>query len=164
MQDIGLEGNRPWESTTVRNAFAKRPIPDRGVLPGVITRQKQPDNVEFPFWTLDQLLTPDEQFYVRTHFEVPELDRTTWKLTFEGAVERPLEISYDELTRLPTYTIPALLECSGNGRAFLKPPQSSIRWELGAVSTAEWTGVRLSDVLDRAGVKPGGSRDITRRG
>ena len=155
MQDIGLEGNRPWESTTVRNAFAKRPIPDRGVLPGVITRQKQPDNVEFPFWTLDQLLTPDEQFYVRTHFEVPELDRTTWKLTFEGAVERPLEISYDELTRLPTYTIPALLECSGNGRAFLKPPQSSIRWELGAVSTAEWTGVRLSDVLDRAGVKPG---------
>lgn len=131
-----------------------RSEPARGGLPGVITRQKQPDNVEFPFWTLDRFLTPDEQFYVRTHFEVPELDRAAWKLNVEGAVERPLEIGYDELVRMPTHTLPALLECSGNGRAFLKPPQSSIRWELGAVGTAEWTGVRLSDVLDRAGVKP----------
>ena len=50
--------------------------------------------------------------------------------------------------------MPVLLECSGNGRVFLKPPQVGIRWELGAVSTALWTGVPLADVLDEAGVKP----------
>ena len=54
---------------------------------------------------------------------------------------------------MPSHTVPALLECSGNGRVFLKPPQTSIRWELGAVSTAEWTGVRLVDVLNRTGVQ-----------
>lgn len=133
----------------------KAPLSERMGLPGVITRQKYPDNVEFPFWTLDRFLTPDEQFYVRTHFEVPNIDRRTWTLKVEGEVEKPLEIGFDELIKMPTCTLPALLECSGNGRAFLPPPQSSIRWELGAVGTAEWTGVRLSDVLKRSGVKTG---------
>ena len=55
---------------------------------------------------------------------------------------------------MPSQTVTALLECSGNGRVFLEPPQVSIRWELGAVSTAEWKGVPLAAVLERAGVKP----------
>lgn len=151
MQSREPAGTDPKGSATPE----ARPGPARGGLPGVITRQKGPDNVEFPFWTLDRFLTPDEQFYVRTHFEVPHLDRAAWTLTVEGAVERPLRIGYDELVRMPTHTLPALLECSGNGRAFLKPPPSSLWWELGAVGTAEWTGVRLSDVLARAGVKAG---------
>jgi DMSO/TMAO reductase YedYZ molybdopterin-dependent catalytic subunit len=122
-------------------------------LPGVIVRQKDPDNLEFPFASLDSFLTPNEQFYVRTHFHVPELDAKTWRLKIDGAVEKPLEIGYDELRKLPSHTLTALLECSGNSRVFLKPPQLGIRWELGGVSNAEWTGVRLSDVLARAGVK-----------
>ncbi|HXG08961.1 MAG TPA: sulfite oxidase [Gemmataceae bacterium] len=124
-------------------------------FPGVITRQKNPDNVEFPFPTLNSFLTPTEQFYVRTHFEVPALEARTWRLKVEGEVRRPLEISYDELRRMPSRTVTALLECSGNSRVLLKPPQVGLRWEQGAVGTAEWTGVPLAAVLERAGVKEG---------
>lgn len=155
--DVGIDRRVFMGGVAAGVTFGPRGKADEppGPLPGVITRQKNPDNLEYPFWTLDKFLTPNEQFYVRTHFEVPRLDRKGWKLKVEGAVEKPLEIGYDDLLKMPAHTLPALLECSGNGRVFLKPPQVSIRWELGAVSTAEWTGVRLSDVLDRAGVKPG---------
>lgn len=124
---------------------------------GLISRQKDPENLEFPFSALDtgRLLTPVDQFYVRTHFEVPRPDAESWRLSVEGAVERPFEIGYDELRLMPTRTITALLECSGNGRVYLEPPQVGIRWELGGVSTAEWTGVPLAAVLERAGVRPG---------
>lgn len=120
--------------------------------------QKNPDNLEFPFSTLDtgRLLTPADKFYVRTHFEVPELDAKNWRLKVEGAVNQPFEIDFDELRRLPARTITALLECAGNGRVMLDPPQTGIRWELGGVGTAEWTGVPLAALLERAGVKPQG--------
>src|SRR5262249_7260105 len=62
---------------------------------------------------------------------------------------------YDELRKMASHTQPALLECSGNSRVFLKPPQAGIRWEQGAVGTAEWTGVPLAELLRRAGVKDG---------
>jgi hypothetical protein len=55
---------------------------------------------------------------------------------------------------MPSHTVTSLLECSGNGRVLLEPPQVSIRWELGAVSTADWQGVPLAAVLERAGIKP----------
>jgi DMSO/TMAO reductase YedYZ molybdopterin-dependent catalytic subunit len=122
---------------------------------GPIVRQRHPENLEFPFATLDSFLTPNEQFYVRTHFEVPEIDKAAWRLTIEGEVERPLELSFDDLAKLPSATAAAVLECSGNGRDFLEPPQVGIRWELGGVSNAEWTGVPLAAILDRAGVRPG---------
>jgi DMSO/TMAO reductase YedYZ molybdopterin-dependent catalytic subunit len=122
-------------------------------LSGVISRQREPDNFEFPFATLNNFLTPNEQFYVRTHFDIPHIDSNRWKLRIEGAVRKPVEISYQDLRAMPSVTLTALLECSGNSRVFLKPPQTSIRWELGGVSNAEWTGVRLSDVLSLAGVE-----------
>lgn len=122
---------------------------------GLISRQRHPDNLEFPFSTLDtgRLLTPTHQFYVRSHFPEPDLDAKTWRLKVEGEVEHPFEISYDELRRIPSQNVIALLECSGNGRVYLDPPQVGIRWELGGVGTAEWTGVPLAAVLERAGVK-----------
>lgn len=125
----------------------------RTPFPGVVVRQTNPDNLEFPFSSLDGFYTPNEQFYVRTHFEVPQLDAATWKLDVGGAVRRPFSMTYDELCKLPSKTIAALLECSGNGRVNLEPPQSSIRWDQGGVSNGEWTGVPLSTVLERAGVK-----------
>ncbi len=131
-------------------------VGDDGPRPtGLISRQRHPDNLEFPFSTLDpgRFLTPNPRFYVRTHFGVPDLDSETWRLGVEGEVERPFEIDYEELRRLPSKTVTALLECSGNGRVFLPPPQTSIRWELGGVSTAEWTGVPLAALLERAGVR-----------
>src|SRR5262249_43758564 len=127
---------------------ASKTLPARdGRFPGVIVRQKNPDNVEFPFATLDSFLPPNRQFYVRSHFDVPKLDVNTWRLKVEGAVTKPFEIDYDELRKMPSHTLTALLECSGNSRVFLKPPQLGIRWELGGVSNGEWTGIRLADVL-----------------
>lgn len=127
--------------------------PSARPFPGVITRQKKPDNLEFPFATLQSFRTPNEQFYVRTHFDVPELDAASWRLQVEGEVERPLSLPFDELRKMEARTLTVLLECSGNGRVFLEPPQVAIRWEQGGVSNAEWTGVPLAAVLERAGVK-----------
>lgn len=119
---------------------------------GVIRRQTNPDNVEFPFQTLDSFLTPNHQFYERTHFLVPELEAKSWRLKVEGAVKEEVELDFDALRKMESRTVTALLECSGNSRVLLKPPQLGIRWEQGGVSNAEWTGVPLWEVLKRAGV------------
>jgi DMSO/TMAO reductase YedYZ molybdopterin-dependent catalytic subunit len=131
-------------------ARAESPGP---VYPGLITRQKEPVNLEFSFPTLDRFLTPNERFYVRNHFAQPKLDVAKWALKVEGAVERPLELSYDELKKLPSKTVTATLECAGNSRVFLVPKPVGVLWELGAVGTAEWTGVPLATVLERAGIQ-----------
>ncbi|HVX59306.1 MAG TPA: sulfite oxidase [Pirellulales bacterium] len=128
---------------------------DERPAPGVISRQRSPLNAEFPFPTLDSFLTPNEQFYIRTHFDVPQLKADQWTLQVEGHVEHPFAISYDELRKEKAKTLVSLLECSGNSRVLLDPPQVSIRWEQGGVSNAEWTGVPLSTILERAGVRQG---------
>jgi DMSO/TMAO reductase YedYZ molybdopterin-dependent catalytic subunit len=122
--------------------------------PGLILRQSKPENYEFPFPMLNSFLTPNNLFYVRTHFGIyRDIDVGKWRLKVEGSVERPLELSYDELRRMPSRTLPALLECSGNSRVFLAPRVEGVAWELGGVSNAEWTGVPLAAVLERAGLK-----------
>src|ERR1700738_5204796 len=122
-------------------------------FPGLITRQHSPENLEFPFPTLDRFLIPNNRFYVRSHFPVPTLALKSWRLRVEGAVQRPLELSYEDLRKLPSRTAPVLLECAGNGRVFLVPVASGVPWALGAVGTAEWTGIPLAALLDRAGVR-----------
>ncbi|MBI1914770.1 MAG: sulfite oxidase [Planctomycetes bacterium] len=120
---------------------------------GLIVREKKPENLEFPFSTLDRFLTPNNLFYVRNHFPAPELDASTWRLKVEGAVERPLALSYEDLKKLPTRAVTATLECAGNSRALLVPKAGGVPWELGAVGNAEWAGVPLGAVLERAGLK-----------
>ena len=121
---------------------------------GVITREYKPLNLEFPFPTLDGLLTPNESFYVRNHFpEIPEVKEKEWKLKIEGAIENALEISYKELLEMPSETVAVTLECAGNSRIFLDPKVSGVQWELGAVGTAEWTGVPLKMILEKTGVR-----------
>ena len=133
----------------------RKPGPDEDSgYPGLIVRQSKPENYEFPFPTLNSFQTPNNLFYVRTHFGVfKDVDLRTWRLKVEGRVERPLELSYDDLLQMPSRTQVALLECSGNSRVFLVPKAEGVPWELGAVSNAEWTGVPLTAVLDRAGLK-----------
>jgi DMSO/TMAO reductase YedYZ molybdopterin-dependent catalytic subunit len=147
-------GAAPLLSSALARADEERPQRSAATA-RLITRQLDPDNLEFPFASLDSFLTPNELFFVRTHFEVPEVDAGSWRLKVEGAVEKPFEIGYDELRKMPSHTQTALIECSGNSRVFLKPMQIGVRWELGAVSNAEWTGVRLADLLERAGVREG---------
>jgi DMSO/TMAO reductase YedYZ molybdopterin-dependent catalytic subunit len=117
---------------------------------GLIVRQQNPNNLESPFSRLDSFLTPNELFYIRSHFMVPAVDPATWRLKVEGAVGRELELTYDDLRRLPPRTVVATLECAGNGRSFLVPKAKGIPWTLGAVGNAEWTGVPLNLVLQQA--------------
>ncbi len=124
-------------------------------LNGRIVRSEDPPNLETPFSSLSDFITPTKSFYVRTHFPVPRLDRATWRLKIEGEVNHPCELSYDELVAMPSKTFPVTLECAGNNRIFLEPKVKGVQWELGAVGTAEWTGVPLAAVLKKAEPKRG---------
>src|SRR6266704_5676814 len=121
---------------------------------GKIVRGEDPLNLEMPFEKLDSFITPTKSFYVRTHFPIPAIDRDEWWLHVEGEVEKPFEINYEELLKLESLTIPVTLECAGNNRNFLEPKVKGVQWGLGAVGNAEWIGVPLSILLDRAKVKP----------
>jgi DMSO/TMAO reductase YedYZ molybdopterin-dependent catalytic subunit len=102
---------------------------------------------------LQDWITPNEKFYVRCHFPVPTIEAKTWRLRVEGEVESPLALTYDQLREMPSRTITATVECAGNGRSFLQPKVKGVAWDIGAVGNAEWTGVLLRDVLQRARVK-----------
>jgi DMSO/TMAO reductase YedYZ molybdopterin-dependent catalytic subunit len=119
---------------------------------GLIIRQKDPNNLEMPFDQLGDFITPSELFYIRSHFPAPELDVGSYRLWIRGAVRRELSLSYGEIRSMPSRSCVATLECAGNGRVFLVPPAPGAQWELGAVGNAEWTGVPLSALLDRAGL------------
>jgi DMSO/TMAO reductase YedYZ molybdopterin-dependent catalytic subunit len=119
---------------------------------GMIIRQKEPVNFEFPFDKLDSFLTPNDLFYIRSHFKAPELTTDSYQLRIHGAVENPLSLGYQQLRELPSETRTATLECAGNSRIFLVPQVEGTQWELGAVGNAEWTGVPLRVLLEQAGL------------
>jgi DMSO/TMAO reductase YedYZ molybdopterin-dependent catalytic subunit len=120
---------------------------------GRIVRSEQPLNLEMPFETVESFITATQSFYVRTHFPIPKIDRDAWWLHVEGEVEKPFTINYQELLELKSVTVPVTLECAGNNRDFLQPKVKGVQWGLGAVGTAEWVGVPLSVLLDRAVVR-----------
>src|ERR1041385_294724 len=122
--------------------------------------RQSPLNLEMPFSTLDSFITPAKSFYVRTHFPIPAIDRNAWWLQVEGEVEKPFAINYEQLMAMKSVTAPVTLECAGNNRNFLEPKVKGVQWHLGAVGNAEWTGVPLSTLLDRAVPKPNASEVI----
>ncbi len=109
--------------------------------------------MEMPFGSLSSFVTPVERFYVRCHFPIPDIDVKSWRLSVEGEVEHPLELSYEDLRGMETRTITTVMECAGNGRTFLEPQRDGAQWEGGAVGNAEWTGVPLARVLEKTGVR-----------
>jgi len=119
---------------------------------GLIIRQKEPRNLETPFDQLDSFLTPAELFYIRSHFSTPTLDITSYRLRIDGAVRKPFSLSLRELRDMKSETHVAILECAGNSRVFLVPQARGAQWELGAVGNAEWTGVPLAALVERAGL------------
>jgi DMSO/TMAO reductase YedYZ molybdopterin-dependent catalytic subunit len=128
--------------------------------PGLIVRGEEPLNLEMPFETLDGFITPTDSFYVRTHFPIPTINEDDWRLQIGGEVNDPFSIDYDELVRLPSRTLPATLECAGNNRNLLQTKVKGVQWGLGAVGNAEWTGVPLATLLQRAGVNSAGCEVI----
>lgn len=104
-------------------------------------------------------LTPIDRFFIRNHTTTPRIDATTWRLRIHGSgVERELSVSLADLQALPQVTVTRAVECAGNARSLFASqqgtPASGTAWGLGAIGVATWTGVRLSEVLERAGLKP----------
>lgn len=122
----------------------------------LIALSTRPPDYESPVALLDSLLTPVDAFYVRCHMPVPAATAEAgWSLAIDGEVAAPLSLSVADLKQLPQASVTVTLECAGNGRAFFDPPVAGIQWKKGAVGTAKWTGVRVADVLKKAGMKPG---------
>jgi DMSO/TMAO reductase YedYZ molybdopterin-dependent catalytic subunit len=121
---------------------------------GLVVHRVDPLNCETPLSSLTGgSVMPNARFYIRNHFQIPDLDATTWRLRVGGLVDRPLSLSLPQLRAMPLAAATVTLECAGNGRSQFEPPVPGEQWNLGAVSTAEWAGVPLVEVLERAGVR-----------
>lgn len=119
-----------------------------------VTNDRAP-GLETPWRYYREDLTPNEAFYVRWHLEaIPtRIDLRTWRLKVGGHVERPLELSMNELRRMEPVSLVAVNQCSGNSRSSFQPRVPGAQWGNGAMGNARWTGVRLRDLLQRAGLK-----------
>jgi DMSO/TMAO reductase YedYZ molybdopterin-dependent catalytic subunit len=131
-------------------------FPQKGPM---ILQRTRPPLLESPFDVFDKLtFTPNDQFYVRWHWALipTDIDTEKFALTVHGHVNRPLTLSLkDILHGLPSVELAAVNQCSGNSRGFFQPRVPGGEWANGAMGNALWTGVRLKDVLDKAGVRPG---------
>ena len=129
-----------------------------GKRPDMIVRGRLPFNAEPPPSVLaGNEITAVDTFYARNHGPFPDIPADQWRLSIDGRVDKPLTLTYDELTTdFEQHSVVATLACAGNRRAELlavRPIPGKDPWEHGAISTAEWRGVRLADVLAAAGVR-----------
>ena len=123
----------------------------------MIVRGRLPYNAEPPAAVLaSNDITPVDAFYARNHGPIPDIAPRQWRLTVGGCVDRPLTLTLDQLTTdFDQHSVVATLACAGNRRAELlavRPIPGKEPWAHGAISTAQWRGVRLADVLAAAGV------------
>jgi DMSO/TMAO reductase YedYZ molybdopterin-dependent catalytic subunit len=124
----------------------------------MILQRVRPPLLETPLEVFDRgVFTPNNQFFVRWHWAVipTSIDVKTFRLAVRGHVNQTLSLSLDDLMSLPQVELAAVNQCSGNSRGFYQPRVPGAQWGNGAMGNALWTGVRLKDVLDRAGVKAG---------
>ena len=119
----------------------------------MLVRSVRPEDLEMPLSGFSDYITPIERFFVRTHVSVPRVDLNEWRLNIDGEVATPLTLTMDDVRRLPAVELVSVLECAGNGRGFYEPSMPGLQWANGAVGNGLWRGVRLADVLTRAGVK-----------
>ena len=146
--DLGLPGGPSVRDVTT--AF-----PDKGAM---ILQRTRPPLLETPFEVFDRgVFTPNDQFFVRWHWSVipTAVDVGAYRLAVEGHVNTPVSLTLQDLLAMERVELAAVNQCSGNSRGFFQPRVAGGQWANGAMGNARWTGVRLRDVLDRAGVKPG---------
>ena len=125
---------------------------------GLILQRTRAPLLETPMSVFDEsLFTPNDKFYVRWHWaDIPdEVNAETFRLTVRGHTNKTLSLSLEDIAKLPRFEIAAVNQCSGNSRGFFAPRVPGGEWGHGAMGNARWTGVRLKDVLDRAGIKAG---------
>src|SRR6202140_5479363 len=129
-------------------------------IPGeedMIVRSARFLDLETPPEFLASWITPVPHFFVRNHMHEPTtLDADAWRLNVSGEVDKLLTLNLADLAKLEKHTVTNTLECAGNGRAFQQPHVPGIQWQKGAVGTARFSGPRLRDLLQRAGMKSTG--------
>jgi sulfite oxidase len=128
---------------------------------GMVLRSFRFIDLESPVEYFNTWLTPVPHFFVRNHMHEP-ITLEDWNLTVGGEVEKPITLNLSELSKLETHSVVNTLECAGNGRGMHRPQVPGIQWGKGAVGTARFSGPRLRDVLQRAGVKPTGKHVMFR--
>ncbi len=162
---LGLAAAPAWAEAVMRfdpplpGGPNERPLtttyPTKGAM---ILQRTRPPLLETPFEVFDQgVFTPNDQFFVRWHWSnIPaEIDAGAFRLVVRGHVSQPLSLSLADIAGLPRVELAAVNQCSGNSRGYFQPRVAGGEWSNGAMGNARWTGVRLRDVLDRAGVKAG---------
>jgi DMSO/TMAO reductase YedYZ molybdopterin-dependent catalytic subunit len=146
--DLGLPGGP--DTRPITTAF-----PDKAAM---ILQRSRPPLLETPFEVFDKgVFTPNNEFFVRWHWAVipTKVDVAAYKVAVRGHVNQALSLSMADLLAMPRVELAAVNQCSGNSRGLFQPRVSGGQWANGAMGNAQWTGVRLRDVLDRAGVKAG---------
>jgi DMSO/TMAO reductase YedYZ molybdopterin-dependent catalytic subunit len=138
---------------SLRKSKILKPLP-----PDVFINQGTGMDFETRPLAWEGFITPTDRFYVRSHSPTPKVEVDTWRLVISGTgIDRPVDLAYEQLEAMPQMTITRTLECAGNGRRLFKErfgrKAEGSQWGLGAMGCAEWSGVRLRDVLERAGVK-----------
>ena len=124
----------------------------------MILQRTSPPWLETPFDIYDKsVITPNNQHYVSWHWATypEEINVDTFRLAVRGEVDKTLSLSLKDIQDLPQFEIVAVNQCAGNSRMLMVPRVAGAQWWLGGLSNAKWTGVRLKDVLDLAGVKAG---------
>jgi len=158
---MALAGSSAWANQPVRLPFAsgpqERPVthdfPQKGPM---ILQRSRPPLLETPMEVFDRgVFTPNDQFYVRWHWAVipTSVDADAFRLAVRGHVNQVLSLSLGDLLKMPRVELAAVNQCSGNSRGFFSPRVPGAQWAHGAMGNARWAGVRLKDVLDRAGIK-----------
>jgi len=126
-----------------------------GKLP-LIKRSFRPPNYESPLETFEDVITPNDRFFVRWHLSnIPRINAGSWRLNVSGdAVERSFELGMDQLQRdFEPVELVAVCQCAGNRRGLSDPHVPGVEWGSGAMGNARWKGARLKDILARAGLK-----------
>ena len=139
--------------------LAGRPLVRYPEKTDLILLTSRPPQLETPMKYFDRAITPNDAFFVRYHvFPVPtSVDLATWRLRVHGRVDRPLELSMEDLqTKFAPARVVAVNQCSGNSRGRFAPRVLGGQWGDGAMGNAEWVGARMRDILAMAGVRQGG--------
>jgi len=122
----------------------------------MILHNDRPEDLETPVRYFDSWLTPIDAFFVRQHIPRPApIDPASFRLKVNGMVSKQLEMTLADLQKLPQATVPATIECTGNGRGFYTPKVPGIQWGRGGIGNSECVGPRISDILKAAGAASG---------
>ena len=168
LRKIGIAGLSLLATPALADDLVKLPLPgdprerpmthDFPQKGSMILQRTRPPLLETPMEVFDRgVFTPNDKFYVRWHWAVipTSVDANMFRLAVRGHVGKVLSLSLDDLLKMPRVELAAVNQCSGNSRGFFVPRVPGAQWAHGAMGNARWTGVRLKDVLDLAGVRAG---------